>query len=113
MNTELKGYLQGPEVIAIVKSCVSVGISNILKGLNETLIMKEEKKQASNGATDEKITELTVDDSKRKLVLLLSVLTPQTHELANRSIDNRVLLTMNRVPGLEELSASVYSNFDI
>ena len=113
MNTELKGYLQGPEVIAIVKSCVSVGISNILTGLNETLIMKEEKKQASNGATDEKITELTADDNKRKLVLLLSVLTPQTHELANRSIDNRVLQTMNRVPGLEELSASVYSNFDI
>lgn len=109
MNAELKGYLRGPEVFEIVKSCASVGISSILTGLNEAVIMKQGNTIAP---TNEEGLENATPE-KKKLVLLLSVLTPQTHELANRNIGNPVLQAMNRVPGLEDLSASVYSNFDL
>lgn len=102
MNSELKGYLDSEMISNVTRNIVSSGISSILDSLYHSLMNKRSlKEQDSN------------EPNSWKLAFILAVLTPQTQELINRRIDNPVLQAMNNVPGLDELSASVYSNFEL
>lgn len=110
MNQELKGYLEGDQIRNIIKKLVTIGISTILENVGHSLFMKQEnKKEANSDPSNGDINNM----NRWKLAFILAVLSPQTHELANRRIDNRVLYSMNNVEELDDLSASVYSNFDI
>lgn len=101
MNNELKSYLDSEDISNVTRSIVSTGISSILDSLNHSLVTKK--------GTKDPVTQ----QPAWKLAFILAVLTPQTQELINRRIDNPVLQAMNNVPGLDELSAGVYSNFDL
>lgn len=111
MNDELKSYLISEQVNTISKTISSTGISIILENVEQALYLKQETKNLKGGIINDKISDIS--NSKWKLAFILAVLTPQTQELANRRLDNKVLYTMNNVKELDDLSASVYSNFDI
>lgn len=118
MNEELKGYLTSEQVHNISRTISSIGISTIIDNVEHTLHVKQESKNASkdnNGKILEKDEKEvpSATTSRWKLAFILAVLSPQTHELANRRIDNKALYTMNNVNELDDLSASVYSNFDV
>lgn len=119
MNSELKGYLRGSQVAQLVRVISSLGISNILDRVHDGLLHKNVSTDDAKGVSDlqESADERNKDTPKRKnswkLALILATLTPQTKELTNRHVDNSILYTMNNVSGLDDLSASVYSNFDL
>lgn len=119
MNSELKGYLRGSQVAQLVRVISSLGISNILDRVHDGLLHKNVSTYDAKGVSDlqESADERNKDTPKRedswKLALILATLTPQTKELTNRHVDNSILYTMNNVSGLDDLSASVYSNFDL
>lgn len=109
MNTELQEYLESEQVSQLVKGISTIGISSILSNVDHNLHLKQELKNEIATDTSESASATT----KWKLVFILAVLTPQANELASRRIDNNILYTMNNVGELDELSASVYSNFDL
>ncbi|KGK40722.1 hypothetical protein JL09_g152 [Pichia kudriavzevii] len=119
MNSELKGYLRGSQVAQLIRVISSLGISNILDRVHDGLLHKNVSTDDAKGVSDlqESADERNKDTPKRedswKLALILATLTPQTKELTNRHVDNSILYTMNNVSGLDDLSASVYSNFDL
>lgn len=112
MNEELKSYLNTEQVFEINKKIATVGISIILDNVEQNLHAKQENKLSKTGMDIPANSEVPAIDNW-KLAFILAVLSPQTHELANRRIDNKVLYTMNNVSELDDLSASVYSNFDM
>lgn len=119
MNEELKGYLKSEQVHEISRTISTIGISTIIQNVDRSLHVKQESKNggptAASGNDPEKQEQepQPAPTTRWKLAFILAVLSPQTHELANRRIDNPVLYTMNNVNELDDLSASVYSNFDI
>ncbi|KAG0674758.1 peroxin [Pichia californica] len=115
MNDELKGYLKSEQVNMISKTISATGISVILENVEQTLFLKQENKRRDKGeeGKGEGEEKGMLINEKWKLAFILAVLTPQTQELANRRLDNKVLYMMNNVRELDDLSASVYSNFDV
>jgi peroxin-3 len=112
MNNELKEYLDGDQVCQLIKRISAISISSILGNVDQSLHLKQEIK--NDLSKDSAVSTMSSDTvSKWKLAFILAVLTPQTNELANRRIDNKVLFSMNNITELDELSASVYSNFDL
>lgn len=109
MNGELKGYLASEQVGSLIRKIAAIGISCILQGVSNNLLSKQEPKDAGT----ESACPPPAEEHRWKLALIIAVLTPQTMELANRRIDNKVLYSMNNIEELDELSASVYSNFDL
>ncbi|KAG7890964.1 hypothetical protein KL936_002248 [Ogataea polymorpha] len=101
---ELKGYLMNDQVSAIISLLVTVGISKVLDNIVVNLMNKQK-----NPDQEEQVpTEIP----KVKLASLLASITKQSNQLTNNSLDNEVLYTLNNLQELDDLSASVYSNFD-
>ncbi|KAG7697974.1 hypothetical protein KL930_001636 [Ogataea haglerorum] len=101
---ELKGYLMNDQVSAIISLLVTVGISKVLDNIVVSLI----NKQKNPDQEEQVFTEIP----KVKLASLLASITKQSNQLTNNSLDNEVLYTLNNLQELDDLSASVYSNFD-
>ncbi|KAG7859793.1 hypothetical protein KL919_002498 [Ogataea angusta] len=101
---ELKGYLMNDQVSAIISLLVTVGISKVL----DNIVVNLMNKQKNPDHEEQVLTEIP----KVKLASLLASITKQSNQLTNNSLDNEILYTLNNLQELDDLSASVYSNFD-
>lgn len=100
---ELKDYLQNDQIPSIANLLVTVGISRTLDNISADLQSKRTGQEVD--ASDRRA-------QKIKLASLLASITKQGHQLTNGSFDNDTLFTLNNIQELDDLSASVYSNFD-
>lgn len=103
MNNELKGYLKNDKISTITKKLATIGISSVLDCIQQTLFLRQESKAGRSA----------IPPNHWKLALILTVLGTPANELTSQRFDNPVLYQMNNLPELDDLSASVYSNFDI
>ncbi|KAH3668048.1 hypothetical protein OGAPHI_001802 [Ogataea philodendri] len=101
---ELKGYLNNEQVSAIISLLVTVGISKVL----DNIVVNLMNKQKNPDREEQVLTQIP----KVKLASLLASITKQSNQLTNNSLDNEILYTLNNLQELDDLSASVYSNFD-
>ncbi|ODV88074.1 hypothetical protein CANARDRAFT_210343 [[Candida] arabinofermentans NRRL YB-2248] len=108
---ELKNYLLNDQINSIISLLVNVGISKILDNIVLQLLNK-------NNNNNNNTQEIQIQDDgveklpKIKLASLLALITKQSNQLSNNSLDNDILYTLNNLQELDDLSASVYSNFD-
>ncbi|GMM27757.1 Pex3 protein [Martiniozyma asiatica (nom. inval.)] len=89
---ELKSYLLN-SCGNVVSEIVMTGVSAVLYGTSEAL---EQRKS-----------------SPWKTALLLATMSSQQEKLARATVENDVLSEMNTITALDDLSASVYSNFTV
>lgn len=100
---ELKDYLTNEQVASMLNLLVTVGISKVLDNIFSGMIDK--------GADDQGL--LTEQRQKKvKLASLLASITKQSSQLTSNSFDNEILFVLNNLQELDDLSATVYSNFD-
>ncbi|VEU21325.1 DEKNAAC102333 [Brettanomyces naardenensis] len=106
---ELNNYLGNEQVPSILNLLVAVGISKVLDNIFGDMVAKG---MASNAQSAEKDEAEEQKSAKVKLASLLASVTKQSNKLTNNSFDNDILYTLNNLQELDDLSASVYSNFD-
>lgn len=106
--TELKEYLANEQVISLLNLLVTVGISLVLDKILVT-VERSSVSKADTEANEPSIAEISPE--KLKLASLLALITKQSNKLTNSSLDNEILSTLNNLQELEDLSASIYSNF--
>ncbi|CDK29316.1 unnamed protein product [Kuraishia capsulata CBS 1993] len=106
---ELEGYLARPELTLVLSSLATTGIARTMDKIAVSLIPKAD---LSNESADADALLAADDIPKAKLAAYLAQITKQSISLTNNSVENEILLTMNNLQELNDISASVYSNFD-
>ncbi|QPG72799.1 hypothetical protein FOA43_000101 [Brettanomyces nanus] len=107
---ELKDYLGNEQVSSILNLLVTVGISKVLDSIFADMVLK---RKAIVNNEDQKMLANEQKLTKVKLASLLAAVTKQSNKLASNSLDNDILYTLNNLQELDDLSAGVYSNFEV
>ncbi|KAI0462611.1 peroxin [Komagataella kurtzmanii] len=106
---ELNNYLNNADINLIVNKLATLGITKVLDEIVLNLLQKNQP----NPISDMNIRDIDLNDlPPYKLAALLANITKQSISLTNNSVENPTLADLNNLPELNDLSASVYSNFD-
>ncbi|CAM9018907.1 unnamed protein product [Wickerhamomyces anomalus] len=96
---ETKNYVNSSSSQIVLNSLINVGITTVLNNIALSLSAKDPNQEPPN-------------EIKVKLAILLANVTRASNDFKN-STKSDYVNNMDKVPELDELSASVYSNFEI
>ncbi|CCH44061.1 Peroxisomal biogenesis factor 3 [Wickerhamomyces ciferrii] len=96
---ETKNYVQSSSSLIVLSSLINVGITTLLNNIALTLSSRDPSQESPN-------------EIKVKLAILLANITKASNDFKNGTRSDYIN-NMDKVTELDELSASVYSNFEI
>lgn len=106
---ETQNYIASPSVSIVMSSLATVGISSALNSIAH-YIQSKPVVPAASGQSEQVIEEVT--ERKLKLAVILANVSRVANEFKTYP-ENTFIGSMDTAEGLDELSASVYSNFEV